>query len=188
RGRSQPQHQRRPDDVALIGHAASLTLALACQARTRPCELPAERAVDYRRQKMAFGPRVPSTPAHAKTGDWILARLRATADTVAVQPIRHVTQQGATLRLRNLFARFRPELAERVLFLAHWDTRPKADQSQNLGQQRLPVPGANDGASGVAVLLGVADALKAKPPTVGVDLLFVDGEDYGDFTKDSSDV
>ncbi len=169
-------------------HATSLTLALACQAQDRPREFPGERAFDYVRQQLDFGPRVPNTPGHDKTGDWILARLRATADTVAVQPIRHVTQQGATLRLRNLFARFRPELAERVLFLAHWDTRPKADQSQNLGQQRLPVPGANDGASGVAVLLGVADALKAKPPTVGVDLLFVDGEDYGDFTKDSSDV
>src|SRR5439155_876780 len=71
---------------------------------------------------------------------------------------------------------------------AHSDTRPHADQSPNLGQQRLPVPGANDGASGVAVLLGVADALKAKPPAVGVDLLFVDGEDYGDFSKDSDDV
>src|SRR5439155_263634 len=81
-----------------------------------------------------------------------------------------------------------PAALERVLFLAHWDTRPHADQSPNLGQQRLPVPGANDGASGVAVLLGVADALKAKPPAVGVDLLFVDGEDYGDFSKDSDDV
>src|SRR2546425_11176828 len=61
-------------------------------------------------------------------------------------------------------------------------------RSANLGQQRLPVPGANDGASGVALLLGVADALKGKPPTVGVDLLFVDGEDYGDFSTDSNDV
>ena len=75
-----------------------------------------------------------------------------------------------------------------MLFLAHWDTRPHADQSQNLAQQRLPVPGANDGASGVAVLLGVADALKAKPPALGVDLLFVDGEDYGNFAADTNDV
>src|SRR2546426_9251909 len=113
---------------------------------------------------MDFGPRVPNTPGHDKTGDWILARLRATADTVAVQPFRHVTRQGATLQLRNLFARFRPELAERVLFLAHWDTRPRADQSPNLGQQRLPVPGANDGASGVAVLLGAAPPPHAEAP------------------------
>jgi len=68
-----------------------------------------------------------------------------------------------------------------VLFLAHWDTRPRAEKSPNLADQQRPVPGANDGASGVAVLLGVADALKKQPPAVGVDLLFVDGEDYGDF-------
>src|SRR5581483_9479115 len=128
------------------------------------------------------------TRAHERAGDWILARLRATADTVAVQAITHVTRRGDTLRLRNFFARFRPGAPERILFLAHWDTRPHADQSPNLGQQRLPVPGANDGGSGVAVLLGVADALKARPPAVGVDLLFVDGEDYGNFATDSSDV
>jgi len=137
---------------------------------------------------MQFGPRIPGTPAHERTGDWILERLRATADTVVVQSITHVTRQGQTLHLRNFLARFRPAAPDHILLLAHWDTRPHADQSPNLGQQRLPVPGANDGASGVAVLLGVADALKAKPPAMGVDLLFVDGEDYGDFATDSNDV
>ena len=137
---------------------------------------------------MQFGPRVPGTPAHERTGDWILAHLRATADTIAVQSFTHVTRQGTSLHLRNFLARFRPAATERVLLLAHWDTRPHADQSANLGQQRLPVPGANDGASGVALLLGVADVLKTKPPSVGVDLLFVDGEDYGNFATDSNDV
>jgi len=168
-----------------------LLLLLACQARgtpRRPREFDGGHAFSYLEQQMQFGPRIPNTAAHQRTGDWILAQLRTRADTVAVQPITHVTRQGDTLRLRNFFARFRPAAAERVLFLAHWDTRPHADQSQNLGQQRLPVPGANDGASGVAVLLGVADALKAKPPAVGVDLLFADGEDYGDFARDSDDV
>jgi hypothetical protein len=138
-------------------------------------------ALKYVEQQLAFGPRVPNTPGHRKTGDWLLAELRARADTVIVQGIHQTTSKGQKLELRNFFARFRPQATDRVLFLAHWDTRPFADKSANLGQQRLPVPGANDGASGVAVLLGVADALKAKPPTIGVDLLFVDGEDYGDF-------
>jgi hypothetical protein len=128
---------------------------------------------------MQFGPRIPGTPAHERTGDWILARLRATADTVVVQAFTHVTRRGVRLPLRNFLARFRPAATERVLFLAHWDTRPHADQSANLAQQQLPVPGANDGASGAAALLGIADALKAKAPTLGVDLLFTDGEDYG---------
>jgi len=141
---------------------------------------------------MQFGPRIPGTVGHERAGDWILQRLRATADTVVVQEIAFKTRTHQILRLRNFFARFRPAATERVLFLAHWDTRPHADQSQNLGQQRLPVPGANDGASGVAVLLGVADALKAKPPALGVDLLFTDGEDYGTswsaWEADTSDV
>jgi len=169
---------------------AATCLALACSARggEKPREFGGTRAFGYIEQQMRFGPRIPGTAGHERTGDWILQHLRATADSVVVQSITHVTRHGETLHLRNFFARFRPGAADRVLLLAHWDTRPHADQSQNLGQQRLPVPGANDGASGVAVLLGVADALKAKPPALGVDLLFVDGEDYGDFTRDSTDV
>ena len=161
-----------------------LVLLISCQARgnTRPREFDGGHAFSYVEQQMQFGPRIPNTPAHERAGDWILAQLRTRADSVIVQQWTQQTRAGARLNLRNFLARFRPEVAERVLFLAHWDTRPHADQSQNLGQQRLPVPGANDGASGVAVLLGVADALKAKPPAVGVDLLFVDGEDYGNFS------
>ena len=144
-------------------------------------------AFTYIERQMSFGPRIPGTPGAKATGDWIQSHLATRADTVIVQQIRHVTRRGDTLRLRNFFARFNPAASERVLLLAHWVTRPHSDQSQNLGQQRLPVPGANDGASGVAVLLGVADALKQRAPAMGVDLLFVDGEDFGDFA-DSNDV
>ena len=158
-------------------------VVLACQARAGggAKEFNGRTAFAYLERQMAFGPRIPGTAAHRQAGDWLLAEMRGRADTVIVQDIRHVTRQGDTLHLRNFLARFRPAATERVLFLAHWDTRPHADQSQNLGQQRLPVPGANDGASGVAVLLGVADALKKLPPAIGVDLLLVDGEDYGDW-------
>ena len=178
---------------AAAAAAAGLALLLACGSGGKGAarEFDGRTAFTYLERQMAFGPRVPGTPAHRATGDWLLAELRARADTVVVHEIRHVTRGGDTLPLRNFFARFRPAAAERVLLLAHWDTRPHADQSPNLGQQRLPVPGANDGASGVAVLLGVADALKQRPPpspsALGVDLLFVDGEDYGDFA-DTSDV
>ncbi|HEY6156273.1 MAG TPA: M28 family peptidase [Gemmatimonadales bacterium] len=170
--------------------APCLALVSACSARggEKPREFGGTRAFGYLEQQMQFGPRIPGTAGHERSGDWILEHLRATADSVVVQSITHVTRHGVTLHLRNFFARFRPGVPDRVLLLAHWDTRPHADQSQNLGQQRLPVPGANDGASGVAVLLGVADALKARPPKLGVDLLFVDGEDYGDFARDSADV
>ncbi len=147
-------------------------------------EFDGQRALGYVTAQMAFGPRVPNTEAHRKTGDWILEQLKARADSVDVQAFTHVTVSGDTLKLRNFTARFRPGRTDRVLYLAHWDSRPHAEKSVNLADQQKPVPGADDGASGVAVLLGVADALKAKPPAVGVDLLFVDGEDYGDFGTD----
>jgi len=168
-------------------------VALGCQARAgdgrskSPVEFNGRTALTYVEKQMSFGPRIPNKPGHQQEADWLLAELRARADTVIVQEITHRLRNGEMLHLRNFFARFRPEATERVLFLAHWDTRPMADKSANLAQQRMPVPGANDGASGVAVLLGVADALKARPPASGVDLLFVDGEDYGDFA-DTSDV
>ena len=179
-----------------IGGRAScvaVLVALACQARAgdggnkSPVEFNGRTALTYIQRQMSFGPRIPNKPGHQQEADWLLTELRARADTVIVQEITHRLRNGEVLHLRNFFARFRPEATERVLFLAHWDTRPMADKSANLAQQRMPVPGANDGASGVAVLLGVADALKARPPANGVDLLFVDGEDYGDFA-DTSDV
>ncbi|MFQ5549862.1 MAG: M28 family peptidase [Gemmatimonadales bacterium] len=141
-------------------------------------------AFSYVERQMEFGPRVPNTSGHQAAGDWIVERLRATADSVEVQQFEHVSANGDTLRLRNFIGRFGPQLSNRILYLAHWDSRPMADRSRNVGAQRQPVPGANDGASGVAVLLGVADVLAANPSNFGVDLLFVDGEDYGDFSAD----
>jgi len=141
-----------------------------------------QQALEYVAAQLAFGPRIPNTEGHRRAGDWILEHLRARADTVEVQVFTHVTASGDTLHLRNFIARFLPDRADRVLFLAHWDTRPRADRSPDPADRERPVPGANDGASGVALLLGVADALRRQPPAMGVDLLFVDGEDYGDFS------
>jgi Zn-dependent M28 family amino/carboxypeptidase len=114
---------------------------------------------------------------------WLDSLLRTRADTVVVQAWDHTTVAGTAVPMRNLIARFNPGAADRLLFLAHWDTRPHADAAGS-SDPEAPVPGANDGASGVAVLLAMADAMKASPPTIGVDLLFVDGEDYGDFGVD----
>ena len=170
--------------AAVVGAAA-----LACGARTKPPvrEFDGAKAFTYLQQQVQFGFRIPGTPPHEQTGDWILAQLKTRADTVWVQEIEHRTASGKTMHLRNFFARFRPQAVERILYLAHWDTRPMADQAADSADRKKPVLGASDGASGVALLLGVADVLKANPPTVGVDLLFVDGEDYGSFA-DSNDV
>jgi hypothetical protein len=130
---------------------------------------------------VAAGPRIPNTPGHRTTGDWLLAELRRRADTVIVQEWVHVTLGGDSLHLRNFFARFKPADPNRVLYVSHWDSKPHADMDPDSTKRELPVPGAEDGGSSTALLLGVADALKKQPPSLGVDLLFVDGEDYGSF-------
>ena len=155
--------------------------AAAAQASN---EFNADSAMSYIRQQLAFGPRVPGTEPARKTGDWIVAHLHATADTVLEQRWTHTLANGKPLPMRNIFARFKPNAKERILYLTHWDTRPVADMESDPVKAGMPIPGANDGASGVALLLAVSDALKKAPPGVGVDLLFVDGEDWGTFTPD----
>jgi glutaminyl-peptide cyclotransferase len=140
-----------------------------------------DSALAFAQAQVGFGPRVPGSAAHRQAGDWIVAQMKARADSVEVQQWKHVTQKGETLPMRNILARFRPDRAERVLYVAHWDTRPTADSDLNLGARSRPIAGANDGASGVGMLVALAAALKKTPPTVGVDLLFVDGEDWGLF-------
>lgn len=144
-------------------------------------EFDAAAAMSYVQQQVAFGPRVPGTAPHRAMGDWLVAELRRRADTVVVQEWTHTTADGKKLPMRNILARFRPADPKRLLYLAHWDTRPTSDKETDPALAARPVPGANDGGSGVAILLGVADALKKTPPATGVDLLFVDGEDWGSF-------
>ena len=134
-------------------------------------------------RQVAFGPRIPGREGHAAQLAWMLARLDSLADQVETRPFTHAHTQipGLTLQLTNVVARFRPSATRRLLFLAHFDTRPFADQADTQAGRALPVPGANDGASGTAVLLQVARHLADQPPShdVGIDLLFTDGEDYG---------
>jgi hypothetical protein len=132
-------------------------------------------------RQVAFGPRVPGTAPHRAMGEWLVEEMGQRADTVIVQDFEHVAADGTRLPMRNVLARFRPDETRRVLYLAHWDTRPISDKETDPARRAMPVPGANDGGSGVAILFGVADVLKRAPPGIGVDLLFVDGEDYGDF-------
>jgi len=131
------------------------------------------------RAQVAFGPRVPGTEAHAEALEWMTSYLRARADTVEQHPFTHVTQRGDSLHLTNLWARFAPAAGSRILLTAHWDSRPVAERSSDPADRARPTPGANDGASGVAVLLALADELSRTPPGVGVDILLTDGEDWG---------
>ena len=137
-----------------------------------------DRAYRHIRTQVAFGPRVPGTAGHRKQLEWMLEYLRERADTVVQQSWTHSTTMGTSIPLTNLFARFNPEAEDRVLLVAHWDTRPTADEDADETKRGHPISGANDGASGTALLLEIAQILSQHKPPIGVDLLFVDGEDY----------
>ena len=166
-----------------------LAFLTACERGAQaPRPFDGVKALEYARQQLAFGPRVPGTEAATRAGDWITTMMRERADTVVEQRWTHVTTTGDSVPMRNIFARFRPEATDRILYVAHWDSRPRSENALEESKRALPVPGANDGASGVALLIALGDLLKATPPTVGVDFLFTDGEDYGTFGPPDVDV
>lgn len=140
-----------------------------------------QAALAYTKSQVDFGPRAPGSTGHERGGDWIVAQMKQRADSVIVQSWIHVTAQGDSLRMRNILARFNPAATQRVLYVTHWDTRPIADSDPNFGNRTRPILGANDGAAGVGLFVALADVFKQTKPSVGVDLLFVDGEDYGNF-------
>jgi glutaminyl-peptide cyclotransferase len=164
-----------------------LSLAACRDTTPRVREFDGQSAFRYLETQVGFGPRIPDTEAHRGMAGWLDSMVRQRADTVIVQRWEHVTTKGDTLPLANFIARFNPGADKRILFLAHWDSRPTADGPSSR-DSTAPVPGANDGGSGVGLLLGVADVLDRAPPAIGVDLLFVDGEDYGHFTDTPEDV
>jgi glutaminyl-peptide cyclotransferase len=169
--------------------SALLLLLVACgREGTARTAFDGVGALGYVKTQLAFGTRVPGTLGARRCGDWIIAQMRQRADTVLVQSFTHVTQRGDTLQLRNILARFRPTSTDRILYVTHWDTRPTSDQATDPTRRTLPMPGANDGASGVALQMALGDVLKKTPPSLGVDLLFVDGEDYGQFSPKPVDV
>ncbi|MFN2431208.1 MAG: M28 family peptidase [Gemmatimonadota bacterium] len=140
-----------------------------------------QAAFELLERQVAFGPRVPNTAAHDSLLQFLSGYLRERADSVQVHAFEHVAVEGDTLRLANVLASFEPQARSRILLTAHWDTRPVAEKDPDPNRRGDPIPGANDGASGVAVLLQVADVIAREPlpEGYGVDLLFLDGEDYG---------
>jgi glutaminyl-peptide cyclotransferase len=170
--------------LALLPLVAACGVGNGAQQRHDDPEFSGESAFRHIETQVAFGPRVPGSEGHRRQLEWMTAWLRERADTVVTQPFTHVTDDGVQLDLTNVFARFRPDAPTRILLLAHWDTRPTADFDPDPSRRREPIAGANDGASGVAVLLELADILDRTPPPIGVDLLFTDGEDYGPTSDD----
>lgn len=144
-------------------------------------EVPAfnsDSAYYFVKRQVDFGPRVPNTPAHREAGDFIIETLKQYGAQVSVQEFEHENYEGKKLQLRNIIASFNPSQQKRILLAAHWDTRPFADKDEN---PDAPFDGANDGASGVAILLELARLFKEHgSPAVGVDIILFDGEDWGE--------
>ncbi len=136
------------------------------------------RAFQYLEKQVAFGCRVPGTEAHRVCRNWIIDMCQRSADTVLVQTFRAyrpVTKD--TVDAYNIIARIRPEQPQRVMLSTHWDTRPFADK--DIFYSNKPVPGANDGASGTAVLLEILECLTKFDSDIGIDIIFWDAEDMG---------
>ena len=143
-------------------------------------------ALELTREQCAFGPRVPATPQHAKCAEWLTSTLQASCDTVVVQTSTVQTAKSGNVGIKNIIGIINPEATKRLLLLAHWDTRPWADNDPDPANHGKPVMGANDGASGVAVLLQLARQLKADGTTLGIDIVLVDAEDMGEEDNEES--
>lgn len=139
----------------------------------------ADSAYNFVARQVAFGPRVPGTATHGKCGDYLVGKLRSYGAEVVTQDVDLKAYNGDILKSRNIIASFQPEKKQRVMLCAHWDTRPWADSDPNKANHYKPIPGANDGGSGVGVLLEIARQLAAVPTNVGIDIILFDAEDYG---------
>lgn len=144
----------------------------------------ADQAFEYLKKQCAFGPRPPSSPAHKQTSDYLISELKKYSKDVTPQKFEK-TISGKKLELVNIIAVFGTKSNKSILLSAHWDTRPFADQDKIQSNRNKPIIGANDGASGVAVLLELARIFHDNPPPVKVIIVLFDGEDYG---KNSSDM
>ncbi len=149
----------------------------------------ADSAFRYIQEQCDFGPRVPGTPAAEACGDYIVAEFRRFGAIVREQRIEVTAYDGKRLPSRNITASVNPECAERILFCAHWDSRPWADNDPDPKKHHTPVPAANDGASGVAVMMELCRQIQQNPVKIGVDFVCFDAEDMGtpDWAENSDD-
>lgn len=138
----------------------------------------ADRAFSYLVRQVDFGPRVPGTAPHAACRDYLASHFRSVLGSSVLQPLG-LLDGRKRIPMWNVISESDPCNPVQLLLCAHWDTRPQASQEADLARRNRPIPGANDGASGVAVLMEIAAAVAKQPPKVGVRFVLFDGEDYG---------
>ncbi len=174
-------------------------LMIACSAKTESksetnnepttiksrIEFNADSAYRNVEAQVNCGYRVPGTKGHACCAQYLVSELkRYGVDTVIEQKTTVTAFNGDKLPINNILGQFNKDAVRRVLLLAHWDTRPWADAEEDVSKHNTPIDGANDGGSGVGVLLEIARCLSIEKPTIGVEILFVDAEDYGQSNGD----
>lgn len=140
----------------------------------------ADTAYYFTEKQLSFGPRVPNSKAHGQCATYIVTVLKRYCKDVIVQEFQATAWNGTILKGKNIIASFNPESNNRIFFSSHWDSRPYADYDQDEKNNRKPIPGANDGAAGVGILMEIARLFSTQQPKVGVDLILFDVEDYGE--------
>ena len=146
----------------------------------------ADSAWVFVENQVKFGPRVPNSEAHVACGNYLASELKRFGAQVYEQEATLTAYNGTQLKAKNIIGSYNPENSKRVLLFAHWDSRPYADHDKDPANQMKPIDGADDGASGVGVLLEMARQFSIKSPAIGIDIIFFDAEDYGtpEFVKE----
>ena len=139
-----------------------------------------DHAFSYLVAQCDFGPRNPGSDGYYACLDYLITELDQSANEIILQDFSYQERRyNKQYNLQNIIARFNPDAEFQTIISAHWDTRPWADQEDLRQDRNQPIIGANDGASGVAILLELAKIMGENPPPIGVNLVFFDGEDLG---------
>lgn len=165
-----------------MGSALLIALAMAAASQgTPPATFQADLAWNHLTRQVGFGPRVPGSPEHIKCRDYLLEEMKKWCDTAQLQEFTHTwSVSRKTIKMWNVVGQQNWVNAKhRVLLFAHWDTRPFATEEYDFEKSQKPIPGANDGASGVAVLLELMRVLKGRTGDLGILYVLTDGEDLG---------
>jgi len=139
-----------------------------------------DSAYVFTEKQVAFGPRLPNTEGHRKCKEWYVQKFKAYGAEVIEQDFQVKSYENKMLNATNIIAQYNPEKTNRVVLAAHWDTRYKAEQDADDKKKKQPILGADDGASGVGMLLEIARQIQANPIGLGVDIVLFDAEDQGD--------
>ena len=158
------------------GRKAPQTTAPAAKETPQFC---ADSAFNYIKAQTDFGPRVPNTDAHYRCSVWLTAQLSKLGAKTYVQGFETMTFDNTKLQCYNIIGSYNPESTTRIILCSHWDSRPLADNYPDPANWTKPVDAANDGASGVGVILEIARLMQKQAPQIGVDCIFLDAEDWG---------